>query len=367
MSFVSVTQQFNTMTSMGRLTLNVLLSFAQFEREVTSERIRDKISASKRKGLWVGGMAPLGYDTKDRKITVNQAEAERVRTIFQCYLKLGSLNLLMADLHKRGIVSKIRKLRTGETVGGIPFTRGPLAQLLRNRFYIGEVSFKGEILPGEQPATLDRDLFEAVQVKLSEQATNHTVTRIQSQALLTGRMFDDRGNRMSPSHARKGNTKYRYYLSAALLHGNGDDAGSVHRVPAEEIEALVVKSVRDHLKPIEPIDDRALISINVQRIEIRPEELVIQLVQGKETNREASAGNELRVPWHKTPSKKRREILLPEGATPETARPIRSETRATLVASIARGRRWLDKLTADASITTEKIAERTKLPELLRR
>src|SRR4030088_3356128 len=126
-SFVSVTQQFNTTTSMGRLTLNVLLSFAQFEREVTSERLRDKIGASKRKGLWVGGMVPLGYDTKDRKITINKAEADRVRAIFQIYLKLGSLNLLMAELHKQGIVTKVRTLRTGETVGGIPFTRGHLA------------------------------------------------------------------------------------------------------------------------------------------------------------------------------------------------------------------------------------------------
>ena len=136
-SFVSVTQQFNTTTSMGRLTLNVLLSFAQFEREVTSERIRDKIAASKRKGLWVGGMAPLGYDTKDRKITVNEAEADRVRTIFRSYLQLGSLSLLMADLRQQGIVTKVRTLKSGATVGGIPFTRGPLAHLLRNRFYIG--------------------------------------------------------------------------------------------------------------------------------------------------------------------------------------------------------------------------------------
>src|SRR3954463_13790630 len=143
-SFVSVTQQFNTTTSMGRLTLNVLLSFAQFEREVTSERIRDKIAASKRKGLWVGGMAPLGYDTKDRKIIVNDLVADCVRTIFLSYLKLGSLNLLMADLRKGGIVTKVRVLKTGQTVGGIPFTRGPLAHLLRNRFYIGEGIFKGE-------------------------------------------------------------------------------------------------------------------------------------------------------------------------------------------------------------------------------
>jgi DNA invertase Pin-like site-specific DNA recombinase len=144
-SFVSVTQQFNTTTSMGRLTLNVLLSFAQFEREVTSERIRDKIAASKRKGLWVGGMAPLGYDTKDRKITVNKDEAERVRTIFRSYLKLGSLNLLMTDLRKQGLVTKLRTLKTGEATGGVSFTRGSVAHLIRNRFYIGEIAFKGEI------------------------------------------------------------------------------------------------------------------------------------------------------------------------------------------------------------------------------
>src|SRR6266581_1565084 len=203
-SFVSVTQQFNTTTSMGRLTLNVLLSFAQFEREVTSERIRDKIAASKRKGLWVGGMAPLGYDTKNRKITINEAEAETVRTIFRSYLKLGSLNLLMTDLRKRGIVTKVRTLKTGKTVGGIPFTRGPLAHLLRNRFYIGDVPFKGEILKGEQPAIVDRDVFESVQAKLSEQVNGHKAARMKSEALLIGRIFDDRGNRMSPSHARKG-------------------------------------------------------------------------------------------------------------------------------------------------------------------
>jgi hypothetical protein len=182
----------------AHLTLNVLLSFAQFEREVTSERIRDKIAASKRKGLWVGGMAPLGYDTRDRKITVNQPEAERVRTIFRSYLKLGSLNRLMADLRRRGIVTKVRTLKTGETVGGIAFTRGPLAHLLRNRFYLGEVSFKGEVLAGEQQAILDRDLFDAVQAKLTEQVTNHKLTRARSEALLLGRIFDDRGNRMSP-------------------------------------------------------------------------------------------------------------------------------------------------------------------------
>src|ERR1700730_18103708 len=207
-SFVSVTQQFNTTTSMGRLTLNVLLSFAQFEREVTSERIRDKISASKRKGLWVGGMVPLGYDTKDRRITINEAEADRVRTIFRTYLKLGSINLLVADLRKSGLETKVRTLRTGGTVGGIPFGRGPLAHILRNRFYIGQVAFKGEVLAGAQPAIVNRTLFDEVQAKLSEQLNNHMATRMKSEALLVGRIFDDRGNRMSPSHARKRGINY---------------------------------------------------------------------------------------------------------------------------------------------------------------
>jgi site-specific DNA recombinase len=357
-SFVSVTQQFNTTTSMGRLTLNVLLSFAQFEREVTSERIRDKISASKRKGLWVGGMVPLGYDTKGRKITVNEAEAERVRTIFRSYLQLGSLNLLMAELRQRGIVSKIRKLRTGERVGGIPFTRGPLPHLLRNRFYIGEVHFKGAVLQGEQPAILDRDLFEAVQVKLSEQATDHTATRMQSSALLTGRIFDDNGNRMSPSHARKGNTKYRYYLSSALFNGTADSVGSVRRVPATDIEALVVKSVRKHLKPAQPIDDQSLVETHIARVEVQSNQVIIQLAQHERSDRKASAENSLRIAWRKAPTKRRREILLPEGTLQQNARPIRPETRATLVASIARGRRWLDELATDVTATTETIAKR---------
>ena len=164
----------------------MLLSFAQFEREVTSERIRDKIAASKRKGLWVGGMAALGYDTKDRKISINEIEADRVRTIFRSYLRLGSLNRLMTDLRDQGIVTKVRTLKTGKTVGGIPFTRGPLAHLLRNRFYIGEVAFKGEVLPGEQPAIVDRQLFDAVQAKLTQQMNNHKIARMKSEALLAG-------------------------------------------------------------------------------------------------------------------------------------------------------------------------------------
>ena len=164
-SFVSVTQQFNTTTSMGRLTLNVLLSFAQFEREVTSERIRDKIAASKRKGLWVGGMVPLGYELKDGKLLIVEEEAEQVRTIFRRYLELGSVNRLVVDLRERNFRTKIRKLSTGGTRGGVAFTQGPLFYMLRNRFYVGEVRYKNEICPGPQPPLMDRELFEAVQAE----------------------------------------------------------------------------------------------------------------------------------------------------------------------------------------------------------
>jgi DNA invertase Pin-like site-specific DNA recombinase len=243
-SFVSVTQQFNTTTSMGRLTLNVLLSFAQFEREVTSERIRDKIAASKRKGLWVGGMVALGYETKDRKIIINEKEAETVRTIFRRYLELESLNRLLVDLRERNIVTKIRKHKGDRVVGGISFTRGPLGHLLRNRFYIGEVDFKGEILKGEQPPILDRKLFYAVQAKLEEQRNNKALKQTKSQALLTGIIVDDRGNRMGPTYACKGNIRYRYYASNVLTQAQVDLAGSITRVPAVPVEALAIRRDR---------------------------------------------------------------------------------------------------------------------------
>src|SRR5256884_6700071 len=200
-SFVSVTQSFNTSSSMGRLTLNVLLSFAQFEREPIGERVRDKIAASKRKGIWVGGPVPLGYAAVDKKIVVIPVEAEAVRTIFARYLELGSVRALAEDLDHRGIRSKPRRLSNGRTIGGGRFGVGALAHLLKNRFYIGEVAYRGEVHRGEHEAILSRDLFEAVQEKLAANAVARQVRLRGSAALLTGRLFDDRGNRMSPTHA----------------------------------------------------------------------------------------------------------------------------------------------------------------------
>jgi DNA invertase Pin-like site-specific DNA recombinase len=376
-SFVSVTQQFNTTTSMGRLTLNVLLSFAQFEREVTSERIRDKIAASKRKGLWVGGMVPLGYETKERKIVVVEDEAERVRVIFRRYLELGSLNLLTADLRDRGIATKVRSLSTGRTIGGIPFTRGPIAHLLRNRFYIGEVAYKDEVFAGAQSAILDRDLFDAVQAKLDDQLTNYTASRAKSEALLIGRIYDDRGNRMSPSHARKQGIRYRYYISAPLLQGQAGSAGSIPRVSAAEIEAVVLQAVRDHLKDSVRTDDRDLISTHLIRVEVHADHLAVELKgltgtapkgdrrparhRSHDEQQDADGIDHavLLVPWQKNPSKRRREIV-PASASPRDLRPIRAETRATLVTSIARGRRWLDEIVTGKVTGVEQIAARDR-------
>ncbi len=243
-SFVSVTQAFNTTTSMGRLTLNVLLSFAQFEREVTSERIRDKIAASKKRGLWVGGMVPLGYVSQDKKLVIVENEAERVRLIFRRYLALGSLDKLLVELRGTGIVTKVRKLSTGRTIGGIAFTRGPLAYLLRNRFYIGEIVYRGSVCPAEHAPILERELFEAVQARLTTQQRRMMATRSTSQALLRGKLFDDRGNRMTPTHALKRGTRYRYYVSCALNQGRPSEIGSVPRVAAATIEAAIIAALR---------------------------------------------------------------------------------------------------------------------------
>ena len=246
-SFVSVTQQFNTTTSMGRLTLNVLLSFAQFEREVTSERIRDKIAASKRKGLWVGGMVPLGYELKDGKLHIHEDEAKTVRLIFQRYLEIGSVNRLVKDLKQRGLTSKVRHLSSGGTRGGVAFGQGALFYMLRNRFYLGEVKFKGEILPGSQPLLLDHTLFDAVQKRLTEQWLHRTTTRIRTQALLAGLLFDDAGHRMISTYASRDRVRYRYYISAPLIRGAADEPiGSVSRVPAIDIERVISQAVIAH-------------------------------------------------------------------------------------------------------------------------
>lgn len=352
-SFVSVTQQFNTTTSMGRLTLNVLLSFAQFEREVTSERIRDKVAASKRKGIWVGGRTPIGYAVKDRKVIVVEPEAETVRTIFRLYLKLGSIGVLLEELRKRQIVTTVRITKSGRKIGGISFTRGPLALLLRNRFYIGQVTYKSEILPGEQPPIVDRKLFDAVQAKLDQQQNNGKAIRTGSDALLVGKLFDNRGNRMTPSHTRKHGVKYRYYISSALVQGKAKRAGKIDRVGAVEIEGAVATVLRRRFSNGPTRKLPAMIREHVHRIVVYPDKLVIELSR----NAADSQGPfRIEVPWTKTTATRRREILLPANQPGGSVRPIRSENRARLITAISRGRRWLRELVENPKASVETIA-----------
>jgi DNA invertase Pin-like site-specific DNA recombinase len=240
-SFVSITQQFNTTTSMGRLTLNVLLSFAQFEREVTGERIRDKIAASKRKGMWMGGNLPLGYDVEHRQLVVNETEAETVRYLFQKYAELGTVAALQVDLRQRGIVSKVWTSSSGKRRGGLGYSRGALYYLLRNPIYIGRIAHRGASYDGQHPGIVPQDLWEQVQAMLTEnrQGTSRAATSSTS-SLLAGRLFDDRGNLMSPTHSRKANgRRYRYYVSQAVLQGRSDNAGVIRRVSVGAIESVV--------------------------------------------------------------------------------------------------------------------------------
>ena len=243
-SFVSVTQQFNTTTSMGRLTLNMLLSFAQFEREITGERIRDKIAASKKKGMWMGGNPPLGYDVGDRKLMVNEPEAETVRHIFRRHVALGSVRCLKEELDAAGILSKVRVAESGRRWGGKPFARGALYLMLQNRIYLGEIVHKDKSYPGEHKGIVDQELWDAVQAKLTENRVERANGSAASNpSLLAGLLYDDLGNRMTPSHAVKNGKRYRYYVSRPLITGSRTAAPDGRRIPAAEIERLVADRV----------------------------------------------------------------------------------------------------------------------------
>jgi DNA invertase Pin-like site-specific DNA recombinase len=292
-SFVAVTQQFNTTTSMGRLTLNVLLSFAQFERELSSERVRDKIAASRRKGKWTGGTVPLGYDGKDKKLVVNKSEAETVRAIFRLYLQLKSFSKLVAELDRRGIVTKQRNTKVAKYNGGIPFTYGPLAYFLKNRVYLGEVHHGGKWFKGEHGAILDRATFERVQGFLKSNSQGRKIKRSDSGALLQGKLFDDKGNRMSPSFSSKNGVRYRFYVSSALLRGRKSEAGSVGRVPAAEIESAVLAALEANRTDRESHDRTDPVG-RVEHIIVARNQLQIRIAAGK-ANDDGSA-QEIRIP-----------------------------------------------------------------------
>lgn len=244
-SFVSITQSFNTTTSMGRLTLNMLLSFAQFEREVTGERIRDKIAASKKKGMWMGGPVPLGYEVRDRKLVVKPGEAEQVRHIMQRYLALGSVPALAEELNAQGYRTKLQQRASGPHRGGCIYRRGTLYHLLANRIYRGMIVHKGKAYPGEHLPIIDEDLWDKVQALLASNACGSSRRkRHQNPSLLVGKVFDGECRGMTPSHAQRGRKRYRYYVTRP----DEVDMEPAWRVNAYDLERLVCEQLAQHLE-----------------------------------------------------------------------------------------------------------------------
>ena len=254
-SFVSVTQQFNTTTSMGRLTLNVLLSFAQFEREVTGERIRDKIAASKRKGMWMGGRVPVGYDVKERKLIVNPEEASLVRRLFHLYLEQRCVSRLKVQLDKEGIKSKERTSVAGNRSGGSLHSRGALYRILQNPIYVGEVHHRGNLYIGEHKAIIPRELWEQVQAQLrSDNQGRRNGLKVNSPSLLVGLLQDAEGHRFTPSHTVKNGRRYRYYVCQGKIGGQGTPSRPA-RLPAHDVEKLVSLRLRSFLQSANDVMD----------------------------------------------------------------------------------------------------------------
>jgi len=224
--------------------LNVLLSFAQFEREVTGERIRDKIAASKKKGIWMGGVVPLGYRVENRALHVVEEHAAFIRDLFRRYLEIGSVVRLKAIFDHENIRLPLRADGTGKTTGGGLISRGHLYKILSNPIYLGRLTHKGQAHDGPHDPVVDQETWDGVQRLLAEHAQRTAGNCQNSDALLAGKLFDDRGNRMSPSHAAKGGRRWRYYVSQAILQGRKHEAGSIARVPAPEIEARVAEAAR---------------------------------------------------------------------------------------------------------------------------
>jgi site-specific DNA recombinase len=397
-SFVSVTQSFNTTSSMGRLTLNVLLSFAQFEREVIGERVRDKIAASKRKGMWMGGNAPLGYRAHNKKIEIVPQDADLARKIFADYLRVGALGPLAASLAREGISPRRRELSSGRVIETERFSVGALAQMLRNRFYVGEIVYRGETFKAEHEGIIDKDLFGAVQQKLAVGAVERQKARAKSLAILSGVIFDDRGHAISPSHANKKGVRYRYYVSQALLQGDKANAGSVPRVSGPEVEALVCDVLRQEAQPAaatlpaatatvtvtaketspDGIFDRDFIRARVMRIVVCADHIDVTLRSAEErdgvSEEESGAGNEndgssgqdqtrkpgkLRIPF--TPQKyPRKGVASAPGAARRT---IDAAARESLLKSIARARRWMEAILWGKIASFDEIAAAEDLNE----
>jgi site-specific DNA recombinase len=355
-SFVSVTQAFNTTSSMGRLTLNVLLSFAQFEREVTGERIRDKITASKAKGMWMGGNVPLGYDIptdlQSRALVVNPVEAETVTLIFRRYLELGTVRKLAADLNDRGVTTKQRITGAGHTVGGSPWREGPLYHFLKNRIYLGDIVHKGQIYTGRHKAIVEADVFDEAQRRL--QARKPTGRQSRSTpvgAMLTGKIFDDRGHPMSPVTVRRGSKTYRYYVSQAVIRHDRGEAGSVSRTPAAPLEAMVERELRTRLMD----DASAKIADRIDCVIVGASAVELRLKPPADGGQVEA----ITIPARLKVRGGAKHLATPAGSKIEDLGPDHPLLRA-----IARGRRWEAQLAsgertgADDIATVEGVASR---------
>jgi site-specific DNA recombinase len=375
-TFVSVTQSFNTTTSMGRLTLNVLLSFSQFEREVTGERIRDKFAASKKKGMWMGGNPPLGYDVANRKLVVNAAEADSVRLIFQRYLDLGCARLLCADLEKQRIVSKRRTFANGESRGGKPIGRSALYAILNNRAYVGETTHKGASYRGEHQAIVPRDLFDTVQQKLADGAPPSTSKVREAQdAPYVGLLFDETGERMLPTYSVKGRgMRYRYYVSRPSLKGERSKA-AICRIPAPPLEAFLAGVFGRLGLPVDQIQSV------VGRINILPHSIVIHLDRSQSVAQWRSVSDD-RGAESGLIADRRQHLLTGETLSDAGNRlvvvlPVRARFRGgastvfpnganggapspdlALIKAVARAHRWREMLTSGEADSIESIARR---------
>jgi hypothetical protein len=322
---------------MGRLTLNVLLSFAQFEREVIGERVRDKIAASKQKGLWVGGPIPLGYRSEKKQLVAVEEEAVLVRRIFHLYRDLGSVGAVVEALDS----DRVRARQ------GSRFRVGALAHLLKNRFYLGEIIWRGEIHRGEHAPIVDATIFTEVQQRLTAAAILRKGRAANRAFILAGLLHDDAGNRMSPSHARKNGVRYRYYVSQALLQHRKADAGSIARVSAPEIEAAVTAVV-----PLSPLYE------HVTRITLHRDRIVIEQNARGPDNQDAARTEPITIPFAWQPQGRRKGI-----AHEPTQRPnIDPAAAQGLLAGIGRARSWMGEI-IDGSATIVTIAARENLVE----
>ena len=335
-TFVSVTQSFNTTTSMGRLTLNVLLSFAQFEREVTGERIRDKIAASKKKGMWMGGTRPTGYDIKDKQLVINPEEAGLIKLIFEKYIELGCVRRLKEYLDFQGIKTKNWKSRRGRTHGSASFSRGILYKILGNPVYIGKTRHKDKIYEGQHIALLSEDIWNRAQEILSAATVSTKSRPAVSGNVLKGKLFDHEGNYYSPVFTSRGVKQYRYYTSQAPLQGRPVPKGIVGRIPAQDIETLIESTIRQNLPDISDPE--------IKRITIHPGQLKIQVMD-----------TELTIPFQ--PIQSGRSFVIPNNA------PIRDrlDLPASQLKALVKGTIWREEYFAGMSM--QDIAKRDNTHE----